>query len=78
MGIEDRDNPFEILEKKISDLLGEFQTLKRERDELALAVSLEREKVSRLEKAMEGLSQDREKVKTRIDQLLHRFKEVEI
>ena len=78
MGSDDKENPFELLEGKIADLLREFQTLKKERDELLLAVNREKENVSRLEKRLEMFTQDREKVKTRIDQLLHRFKDVEL
>ncbi len=78
MSSDDKDNPFELLEGKIADLLREFQALKKERDELLLAVNREKENVSRLEKRLEMFTQDREKVKTRIDQLLHRFKDVEL
>jgi len=78
MASDDKENPFELLEGKIADLLSEFQTLKKERDELLLAVNREKENVSRLEKRLEMFTQDREKVKTRIDQLLHRFKDVEL
>ncbi len=42
-----------------------------------IALEEEKEKVTQLEKKMKLLSQDREKVKTRIDQLLHRFKNIE-
>ncbi len=75
---DDKENPFELLEEKIADLLREFQTLKKERDELLVEVSREKENVIRLEKKLETFTQDREKVKTRIDQLLHRFKDVEL
>ncbi len=61
------------LEEKILHLLAKFHELKRERDNLAAALDMERGKVIQLEKKMKLLSQDREKVKTRIDQLLHRF-----
>ena len=61
------------LEEKIHHLLTIFQELKKERDNLAAALDIERGKVIQLEKKMKLLSQDREKVKTRIDQLLHRF-----
>jgi chromosome segregation ATPase len=61
------------LEEKIHHLLTKFQELKKERDNLAAALDMERGKVIQLEKKMKLLSQDREKVKTRIDQLLHRF-----
>ncbi len=61
------------LEEKIHYLLTKFHELKKERDNLAAALDIERGKVIQLEKKMKLLSQDREKVKTRIDQLLHRF-----
>jgi chromosome segregation ATPase len=66
------------LEEKIGHLLIKYQELLKERDELAAELDGEREKRVRLEKKMEFLSQDREKVKTRIDQLLHRLKSVDI
>ncbi|HUL31442.1 MAG TPA: hypothetical protein VLZ03_13405, partial [Thermodesulfobacteriota bacterium] len=58
---------------KIRDLLEKFQELRAERDNLAAALEMERAKVMQLERKLKLLSQDREKVKTRIDQLLHRF-----
>jgi len=61
------------LEMKVLDLLARFHELKKERDKLAASVDMEREKVIQLEKKLKLLAQDREKVKTRIDQLLHRF-----
>jgi hypothetical protein len=53
--------------------LAKFHELKKDRDNLAAALDMERGKVIQLEKKLKLLSQDREKVKTRIDQLLHRF-----
>lgn len=65
------------LEEKIGHLLVKYQELKKERDELVAVLSMEREKITRLEKKLELLSQDRDKVKTRIDQLLYRLKSVD-
>ncbi len=65
------------LEEKVRHLLEKFYQLKKERDHLAAALDGEREKVAQLEKKLKLLSQDREKVKTRIDQLLHRFKSID-
>jgi chromosome segregation ATPase len=65
------------LEEKVRHLLTKFQELKKERDNLAAALEGEKEKVIQLEKKLKLLSQDREKVKTRIDQLLHRFKNID-
>jgi chromosome segregation ATPase len=61
------------LEEKIRRLLTTFHELKKERDNLAAVLDMERGKVIQLEKKLKLLAQDREKVKTRIDQLLHRF-----
>jgi chromosome segregation ATPase len=66
------------LEEKIGHLLIKYQELKKERDELAVALDVEREKMIQLEKKLEFLSQDREKIKARIDQLLHRLKGIDI
>jgi hypothetical protein len=41
------------------------------------AIDSEREKTRRLEKRLELFTQDRENVKTRIDQLLHRLKGID-
>ena len=65
------------LEEKIAHLLARFRDLQKERDHLVAALDVEKDKVSQLEKKLQLLSQDREKVKIRIDQLLHRFKSIE-
>ena len=65
------------LEEKIRHLLAKFHELKGERDGLVAALDAEKEKVIQLEKKLKLLSQDREKVKLRIDQLLHRFKSID-
>jgi chromosome segregation ATPase len=67
-----------ILEEKVAYLLKKYQELKKERDDLAVALEAGREKVARLEKKLELLSQDREKVKTRVDQLLHRLRSIDV
>jgi len=66
------------LEEKVDHLLIKYQELKKERDELAVTLDVEREKMTELEKKLELLSQDREKIKARIDQLLHRLKGFEL
>ena len=76
--LEEERNLFGALEEKIGDLLTKCQELMREKDKLAAEVDTEREKGIRLEKRMELLSQDRENVKTRIDQLLHRLRSVDL
>ena len=75
---EEERNLFGALEEKISHLLTKYQELTREKDKMAAEVDAEREKRIRLEKRMELLSQDRENVKTRIDQLLHRLRSVDL
>lgn len=76
--LEEERRPLGVLEGKVGYLLKKYQELKRERDELAVSLDMEKEKVMRLEKKLELLSQDREKVKTRLDQLLLRLKSVDI
>jgi chromosome segregation ATPase len=66
------------LEKKINALLVRFQELKKGRDLLAVALNEEKERAGRLEERLDLLSQDRERVKGRIDQLLHRLKGVDL
>jgi len=78
MAPEDEQRLLRDLEEKIGYLLIKYQELKDERDGLAIELNIEKEKMIQQEKKLELLSQDREKVKTRIDQLLHRLKGVEI
>ena len=73
MASEEEQGWFGSLEEKIRLLLAKFHELKKERDNLVAALDVERGKVIQLEKKLKLLAQDREKVKTRIDQLLHRF-----
>jgi uncharacterized protein YaaN involved in tellurite resistance len=76
--LEEERRPLGNLEAKVGYLLKKYQELKKERDELAVALDGEKEKMIRLGKKLELLSQDREKVKTRLDQLLYRLKSVDI
>ena len=71
---EGDSNLLRNLEEKVGELLKAFQEIKRERDGMASALGMEKEKATRLEKKLEFLSQEREKIKIRIDQLLHRLK----
>jgi chromosome segregation ATPase len=74
---EEEQGWFGNLEEKIRHLLAKFHELKKERDNLAAALDVEKGKVLQLERKLKLLSQDREKVKTRIDQLLHRFRSID-
>ena len=65
------------LEDRVDFLLDKIQELTRQKDELTVAIDSEREKTRRLEKRLELFTQDRENVKTRIDQLLHRLKGID-
>ena len=76
--LEEEQGPLENLEKKVSYLLKRYQEMKKERDQLAIALEAEKTKIMRLERKFELLSQDREKVKTRIDQLLRRLITIDI
>ncbi len=75
---EEEKNLFLLLEEKVNDLLAKYQGLMKEKERLAVELDTEREKRIHLEKRMELLSQDREKVKLRIDQLLHRLRSIEL
>jgi chromosome segregation ATPase len=70
--------PLGNLEAKIESLLVRYQGVKKERDEFAASLELERDRANRLEKRLEAISLDREKVKTRIDQLLLRLKSIDM
>jgi SMC interacting uncharacterized protein involved in chromosome segregation len=77
MASEEEQGLLGNLEEKIYYLLTKFHELKEENDNLAIALGEEKEKVIQLEKKLKLLSLDREKVKTRIDQLLQRFKSID-
>jgi hypothetical protein len=66
------------IEEMVGKLLIKYQELKKERDEIIATLEEEREKGRELEKKFEILSQDKERVKTRIDQLLHRLKGIDL
>ena len=78
MAQEGERGPLDYLEEKVGILLMRYQDLMKEKDELAIALDTEKEKITGLEKRLELLSQDRDRVKTRIDQLLHRLKGLDI
>jgi len=78
MAPEDEQRLLRDLEEKIGYLLLKYQELKNERDGLTIELNIEKGKMIQLGEKMELLSRDKEKVKTRIDQLLHRLKGVEI
>ena len=78
MVLEEERGLFGNLEEKIDHLLIKYQELKKERDEMEAVLGQEREKMIQLEKKLEILSHDREKIKVRIDQLLHRLKGFDI
>ena len=66
------------IEEMVGKLLIRYQELKKERDEILVSLEEEREKGRQLEEKLEILSQDKERVKTRIDQLLHRLKGIDL
>ncbi len=76
--VEEEKGLLGTLEEKINYFLKKYHELKKERDELAMALDKERKKSILLEKKIEALSMDREKVKTRIDQLLYRLKGIDL
>ncbi len=78
MAQEGERGPLEHLEEKVGLLLMKYQELKKEKDELAVALDKEKEKRNGLEEKLDLLTQDRDKVKMRIDQLLHRLKGLDI
>ena len=69
---------FRALEEKVSALLVNYQKLQEERDALVVALDLEKGKANQLLKSLETFSNDKEKVKARIDQLLHRLKGLDV
>ena len=75
---EGESRPFGHLEETVKHLLIRYHEILKENEELARSLRLESERNDRLEKKLEILSGDREKVKTRIDQLLLQLKVLDI
>jgi hypothetical protein len=66
-----------LLEDRVDKLLIKYQEMMKERDGLAAALDSERERARQLEKVLESFTEDRERVKIRIDQLLHRLRGID-
>jgi hypothetical protein len=66
------------LEERVSSLLLKYEEALRDRERVVKALHLEKERVIRLQKQLEFLTQDREKVKGRIDLLLNRLKGIDL
>ena len=64
---------FASLEEKVALLLLKYREARKAREDLVTALKHEKERADRLERKLELLSEDRDNVKTRIDQLLHRL-----
>ncbi len=75
---EEERRPFGRIEEAVRHLLIRYDEILKENEELARTLRMERERNERLEKKLEILSVDREKVKTRIDQLLLQLKVLDI
>jgi len=69
---------FGSLEEKVTLLLLKYREARKAREDLVVALKHEKERADRLERKLELLSEDRDKVKTRIDQLLHRLKGLDL
>jgi hypothetical protein len=69
--------PLEKLERAVRFLLVRYETVLKENEDLARALYLEKEQNGRLERKLELLSEDKERVKSRIDQLLHQLKKAD-
>jgi hypothetical protein len=65
---------FSSLEEQVNLLLLKYREARKAREDLVVALKHEKERADRLERKLELLSEGRDKVKTRIDQLLHRLK----
>jgi hypothetical protein len=77
--VEESDSrPLGRLEEAVKHLLIRYHEILEENEALARASRQEKERNDRLEKKMQMLSVDREKVKTRIDQLLLQLKVLDI
>jgi hypothetical protein len=78
LAAEEEGRPFDPLDEAVKRLLSRHYETVKKNEELARALRLERERNDRLEQKLEALSLDREKVKTRVDQLLLQLKVLDV
>jgi len=78
LAAEEESRPFDPLEEAVKRLLNRHRETLKKNEELARALRLETERNDGLEQKLKVLSVDREKVKTRIDQLLLQLKVLDI
>jgi hypothetical protein len=78
LAAEEESRPLDSLEDAVKRLLSRHRETLKKNEELARALRLERERNDRLEQKLEALSLDREKVKTRVDQLLLQLKVLDV
>jgi hypothetical protein len=78
LAVEEGSRPLDSLEEAVKRLLSRHHEALKKNEELIRALRLERERNDRLEQKLEVLTVDREKVKTRVDQLLLRLKVLDV
>jgi hypothetical protein len=75
---EEDHRPLGRIEEAVNHLLIRYHEVLKENEELARTLRLERKRNDQLAEKLEMLSLDREKVKTRIDQLLLQLKVLDV
>lgn len=64
---------FEVLERKLEDLLGQYQTMQSENATLMKMLEEQEKALAETRDALAKLNKERDMVRQRLDQLLHKL-----
>ncbi len=64
---------FEVLERKLEDLLGQYQTMQSENATLMKMLEEQEKALAETREAVTKLNKERDMVRQRLDQLLHKL-----
>ncbi len=64
---------FEVLERKLEDLLGQYQTMQSENATLMRMLEEQEKALAETREALTKLNKERDMVRQRLDQLLHKL-----
>jgi uncharacterized coiled-coil DUF342 family protein len=72
------EEPFVLIEKKISDLIQVVAALKKEKDALAAELARKNGEVTELSRKLSEMTQERGEVKERVEKILSRLDAIEL
>jgi chromosome segregation ATPase len=72
------DEPFALIEKKIGDVAGIVETLRREKAELSAELGRKDEEIKEMERKVAELVQERNEIRARVEKILSRLETIEL